>query len=82
MATQPDREKQQAFTQKVVGDLSATTTTVMCHLGDRLGLFKALDEHGQLTSAELAARASIDERYAREWLRAYPNTLNKILYLC
>jgi len=38
------------------------------YLGDRLGLYRALADGGPATSAELAARASIDERYAREWL--------------
>src|SRR5690349_21786185 len=38
------------------------------YLGDRLGLYRALAEGGPSTSAELAARAAIDERYAREWL--------------
>src|SRR3954468_6961187 len=37
-------------------------------LGDRLGLYAALHEHGASTSTELAARAGIAERWAREWL--------------
>src|SRR4051812_38968461 len=39
----------------------------MCALGDRLGLWKALAE-GPATSAEVAARAGLNERYVREWL--------------
>jgi 2-polyprenyl-3-methyl-5-hydroxy-6-metoxy-1,4-benzoquinol methylase len=38
------------------------------YLGDRLGLYHALTVGGPATSAELAARAGIHERYAREWL--------------
>jgi 2-polyprenyl-3-methyl-5-hydroxy-6-metoxy-1,4-benzoquinol methylase len=38
------------------------------HLGNRLGLYDALAEHGPCTSTQLAAAAGIDERYAREWL--------------
>lgn len=38
------------------------------YLGDRLGLYRALADGGPATSAELAARAGIHERYAREWL--------------
>lgn len=37
-------------------------------IGDRLGLWRSLAEEGPATSAELAARTDIDERYAREWL--------------
>ena len=38
------------------------------YLGDRLGLYRALAEGGPATPAELAERAGIDRRYAREWL--------------
>jgi 2-polyprenyl-3-methyl-5-hydroxy-6-metoxy-1,4-benzoquinol methylase len=38
------------------------------HLGTKLGLYRALAEIGPATSAELAERAGIAERYAREWL--------------
>jgi SAM-dependent methyltransferase len=64
-----DQQKLEAFMGKVVGDLSGTMATVLSILGDRLGLFKALNE-GAATSAELAERAGISERYAREWLSA------------
>jgi 2-polyprenyl-3-methyl-5-hydroxy-6-metoxy-1,4-benzoquinol methylase len=37
-------------------------------IGDRLGLYKTLARDGSATSGELAARAGIAERYAREWL--------------
>ncbi len=38
------------------------------YLGDRLGLYRALAEGGPATSSELAERAGIHPRYAREWL--------------
>jgi 2-polyprenyl-3-methyl-5-hydroxy-6-metoxy-1,4-benzoquinol methylase len=38
------------------------------YLGDQLGLYRVLHDGGAATSAELASRAGIDERYAREWL--------------
>ena len=38
------------------------------YLGDRLGLYRALADHGAATAPELASRAGIDRRYAREWL--------------
>ena len=37
-------------------------------LGARLGLYRSLAEAHPTTPAELAARAGIDARYAREWL--------------
>ena len=36
-------------------------------IGDRLGLYKALATR-PMTSVELAASTSTDERYVREWL--------------
>jgi len=57
----------EAFAGRVIGDASATFVTVLAAMGDRLGLFKALAMSGAATSAELASRAGIHERYAREW---------------
>jgi 2-polyprenyl-3-methyl-5-hydroxy-6-metoxy-1,4-benzoquinol methylase len=37
-------------------------------LGEKLGLYRALAEAGPTTAPELAERAGIAERYAREWL--------------
>ena len=38
------------------------------HLGDELGLYRALADRGALTPAELAEAAGVAPRYAREWL--------------
>ncbi len=40
----------------------------LVRIGIRLGLYKALDGAGPMTSVEFAASANISERYAREWL--------------
>jgi 2-polyprenyl-3-methyl-5-hydroxy-6-metoxy-1,4-benzoquinol methylase len=37
-------------------------------IGDRLGLYTSLTRDGSATPGELASRAGIAERYAREWL--------------
>jgi 2-polyprenyl-3-methyl-5-hydroxy-6-metoxy-1,4-benzoquinol methylase len=63
-----DEAKVHAFMDKVIGDFSAAMTTVLTAMGDKLGLFKELAENGPATSAELAERAGVDERYTREWL--------------
>jgi|RhiMetdeSRZDD1v2_1073273.scaffolds.fasta_scaffold232058_2 SAM-dependent methyltransferase len=70
MSDQPalDQAKMEAFVHKVLGDTSATLTTILAVLGDRLGLFKDLAAHGPATSDELASRLGMHERYAREWL--------------
>ena len=38
------------------------------YLGDSLGLYRAIDEAGSMTSGELARRTGIFGRYAKEWL--------------
>jgi 2-polyprenyl-3-methyl-5-hydroxy-6-metoxy-1,4-benzoquinol methylase len=38
------------------------------YLGERLGLYRALADHGPATSVELAERTGTAERYIREWL--------------
>ena len=65
-----DQAKADAFVGKVLADTAALAVTVMSSIGDRLGLFKNLAELGSATSAELAERAQVNERYAREWLGA------------
>lgn len=69
MATQPaiDPTKTEAFLGKVLSDTSGMTVTVMAALGDRLNLFKNL-AHGPATTAQLANRTNLNERYVQEWL--------------
>jgi hypothetical protein len=75
MPDQPamDQAKAEAFVHRVLGDTSAALTTTLAALGDRLGLFKDLAANGPATSAEVAARTGIHERYAREWLGGMAN---------
>ena len=63
-----DQAKQEAFVHKVLGDTSATMTTILASIGDRLGLFKDLAANGAATSVEMARRTGTNERYVREWL--------------
>jgi SAM-dependent methyltransferase len=62
--------KLQTFMGRTMQDMSGAMVSFMCAIGDRLGLFRLLAGAGPATSAELATRANIGERYAREWLSA------------
>jgi 2-polyprenyl-3-methyl-5-hydroxy-6-metoxy-1,4-benzoquinol methylase len=53
---------------RLAGAVLASLDLQAVYLGDRLGLYRALEEAGPTTPAELATRAGIDARYAREWL--------------
>jgi SAM-dependent methyltransferase len=64
-----DEARLGAFMERALGDAAGFMATTLAALGDRLGLFRALDAHGPCTSGELAAHAAIDARYALEWLR-------------
>lgn len=63
-----DNAKVEQFVGKVLSDTSATMTTLLATVGDRLGLFKDLATNGPATSEAFASRTGINERYAREWL--------------
>jgi len=61
-------ERGDAFAERLFGALLGAVDMQNIYLGDRLGLYRALADGGAATSADLAARAGIVERYAREWL--------------
>jgi SAM-dependent methyltransferase len=66
-ASRPGANTTKAFAERVFGDFRSALVSMLCSLGDRLGLFVALAS-GPATSAEFAERTGINERYAREWL--------------
>lgn len=63
-----NEEKVEQFVGQVVGDLGATVSSALAHIGHRLGLYRAMSGAGGLTPAELAERTGTHERFVREWL--------------
>ena len=63
-----DGDKLGEFSRTVFGAFGGAMTSAMIHLGDRLGLFRALSEVDAADSNELAARTGLSERWLREWL--------------
>jgi hypothetical protein len=61
----------EAFAERVLGDYAGANAFFMAGIGDRLGLFKELAANGAATSDELATRTRLQERYVREWCRAW-----------
>ncbi len=61
-------ERRDALAGRVGAAILGALDTQAIYLGDRLGLYRALAEGGPATAPELAARAGIHPRYAREWL--------------
>jgi SAM-dependent methyltransferase len=61
-------EEAEALVERVFESVIGLFDVAAIHIGDRLGLYRALHANGPSTSAELAAATDTDERYVREWL--------------
>ena len=66
--TTTDQAKTEAFVGRLFNAALGSLDLLTVYVGDRLGLYKTLVEKGPATSSELARRAKVNERYAREWL--------------
>ena len=64
-----DQDVLDEFMGRFIQELAAASQVPTVIIGDRLGLYRALDEVGPCTSAELATATGTHERYIREWLR-------------
>ena len=64
-----DKKRVQEFARKLFGHYTSGMLSFMVVIGHRAGSFDALTK-GPGTSQEIAARAGLQERYAREWLGA------------
>ncbi len=57
-----------ALAERLFQDVTGALELFTVYLGERLGLYRALDSGGPATSSELAGRTGTTERYVREWL--------------
>lgn len=68
MTAQADPEKLKLYSYHLFTKLEGAVTAGMVHLGDRLGLYRAMREADRpLTTHELAAATDTIERWVREW---------------
>jgi SAM-dependent methyltransferase len=58
------------FAERMLRTMNEAALALMISVGHRTGLFDVMAAVPAATSAEIAARASLDERYVREWLAA------------
>ncbi|MEO5662702.1 MAG: class I SAM-dependent methyltransferase [Nocardioides sp.] len=71
--TQPaaiDEERLMSFVFRAVDEVGATLNAALVVLGDKLGYYRTLADHGPMTASELAATSGTALPYAREWLNA------------
>src|SRR3954453_22526259 len=63
-----DEGRLEAFMERFVAELGAAATAPLVLIGDKLGLYKAMQDSEPVTPAELAESTGTRERYIREWL--------------
>ena len=63
-----DLERTKKTAEHVFEVLGGALVSAMIYLGDRMGLYQALDGAGAVTSEELAQKTGLHERWIREWL--------------
>lgn len=65
-----DFEQMIAIGNRIYSHVTGAQVAALVVIGDRLGLFEALADHGPCTGAQLAGATSLYERYVREWADA------------
>jgi 2-polyprenyl-3-methyl-5-hydroxy-6-metoxy-1,4-benzoquinol methylase len=65
----PDLEKTLEYLEHVMRNMEGALVSALIYLGDKLGLYKAMQGAGPLTADELAERTSLHRRWVLEWLR-------------
>jgi 2-polyprenyl-3-methyl-5-hydroxy-6-metoxy-1,4-benzoquinol methylase len=66
--THAEEARRDAFVERLFGATIGAFDVCSVYIGDRLGLYRALAEHGPASAAELAGAAGLHERYVLEWL--------------
>ena len=65
-----DTQKAERFSGKMAEVLNGAALALMASVGHRTGLFDVMSRMEAATSAEIAEKAGLSERYVREWLGA------------
>jgi SAM-dependent methyltransferase len=65
-----ERDRLAAFSLRVWGYKQGEVISLMIHLGDRLGLYKAMAGRGPMSADDLAAVTGLQPRWLLEWLRS------------
>jgi SAM-dependent methyltransferase len=71
--------KLNALLGQVMNDLGGAFGIPLVRMGAALGLYRTLASEGRVTSAQLASKTKLEERYVREWL-SYHAASNYIGY--
>jgi len=74
-----NEEKLHNFVGHILNDLGGAFSIGLVRIGTSLGLYQTLHTGGAMTSAALAAKTGLHERYVREWL-AHHAASNYVTY--
>ncbi len=66
--TDIDQDAVKMFAFKVWTYKMGEQVSLLVHLGDRLGLYKAMAANGPMSSEQVASTTNLHERFVREWL--------------
>lgn len=69
-----DEQRLNGLLEKMVNELGAFVQGTLVVTGDRLGLYKALAQHGPMSAADLAEHTETHPRLVEEWLSAQAAT--------
>ena len=64
-----NQKKLERFSWRTSQQVAAAMNVSLSHVGDQLGLFKAIRKIGPVTSVSLSEYTNLHERWLREWLR-------------
>jgi 2-polyprenyl-3-methyl-5-hydroxy-6-metoxy-1,4-benzoquinol methylase len=68
MQDQTTEQRRDALAERIFESSIGMLEILSIYVGNRLGLYRALADSGEVTASELAAVTGTHERYAREWL--------------
>ncbi len=66
--TRTAEQRRDSLVERIFESSIGMLEVLSIYVGDRLGLYRALADGGEVTASELAAVTGTHERYAREWL--------------
>jgi len=64
-----NKDKLNAFTNKIFDDMAGAMSAGLCYLGHKTGLFNYMAHKGPLTLEQVVAESSLTPRYVEEWLK-------------
>ena len=68
IAPQVEMARVETFVDQAVSDAAAAVSVLLTHIGDRLGLYRAMADGDPVTPEQLASRTDTNPRLVQEWL--------------